>query len=131
MDVLGAPDLAASQRLGLATYAVLWSMADALVSSGTGFVLEGNFHRELAGPRLRALAARGDAAFVHCVAPLPVIKARYAERVRHRGHQDAERLAAWDGDLTVFEPPAGLRVVHVDTTGEVDIEALADRIGRR
>jgi predicted kinase len=128
MEALGAPDKAESQRIGRATYAVLWAMADALASSGTGFVLESNFDRERSAPELRALAARGDATFVHCVAPLAVIQARYAARIRHPGHQDAERLATWDGDLDVFGPPAGVRAIRVDTTGAVDIAALAARI---
>src|SRR5207244_6009855 len=46
MDVLGAPDVAASRRIGRATYAVLWAMADAITSSGLGLVLEANFHRD-------------------------------------------------------------------------------------
>jgi hypothetical protein len=37
----------------------------------------------------------------------------------------------WDGDLNGLEPPAGLRAVPVDTTSEVDSQALADRIRRR
>ena len=131
MDVLGAPDVAASRRIGRATYAVLWTMADAIVSSGTGLVLESNFHRDLSANELRALATRGDATFVHCLAPLDVIKARYAARVRHPGHKDAELLAAWDGDLEVFEPPAGIRALHVDTTSRVDVRALAARIRDR
>ena len=128
MDVLGAPDIESSQRVGRATYAVLWAMADAIVSSGQGLVLESNFHRELSADGLRALAARGDATFVHCVAPVDVIKQRYASRVRHPGHKDAERLASWDGDLSVFEPPAGIRALRVDTTSAVDARALAARI---
>ena len=130
MDALGAPDLAASQRIGAATYAVLWAIADALVSSGTGLVLESNFHRDLAGPRLRALASRGDATFVHCTAPLALIRARYAARVRHPGHKDAERLAEWDGDVTRFEPPHGIRAIRVDTTGAFDAAATAEAIRR-
>ena len=128
MDVLGAPDVAESRRIGRATYAVLWAMADAIVSSGAGLVLESNFHRDRSATDLRALAARGNATFVHCVAPLEVIKQRYASRVRHPGHKDAELLAAWDGDLTVFEPPAGIHVIQVDTTSAVDVRALAARI---
>ncbi len=131
MDVLGAPDIAASRRIGRATYAVLWAMADAIVSSGSGLVLESNFHRELSADALRGLAARGAAIFVHCVAPLDVVKQRYASRVRHPGHKDAELLAAWDGDLTVFEPPAGIRALHVDTTSDVDVRALAKEIRER
>jgi predicted kinase len=131
MDTLGAPDLATSQRLGAATYAVLWAVADALASGGTGFVLESNFDRELAGPRLRELAAHGDTTFVQCVAPVEVIRARYSARVRHPGHKDAERLASWDGDLTIFEAPAGLRALRVDTSGAVDVPALARRIRDR
>ncbi len=128
MDVLGAPDLASSQRIGRATYAVLWAMADAIVESGGGLVLESNFQRDISAAPLRALAARGDAIFVHCVAPLAVIRRRSVERVRHPGHKDAERLASWDGDLTVFEAPAGIRAVRVDTNGSVDVRALAERL---
>jgi predicted kinase len=131
MDVLGAPDVAASRRIGSATYAVLWAMAEAIVSSGTGLVLESNFHRERSAGSLRTLAARGDAIFVHCVAPPEIIKERYRTRVRHPGHKDAELLAAWDRqdlDLTVFEPPAGIRALHVDTTSRVDVRALAKEI---
>jgi len=128
MDVLGAPDVESSRRIGRATYAVLWAMADAIVSSGSGLVLESNFHRDLSADALRALAARGDATFVHCVAPLEIIKERYRTRVRHPGHRDAELLAAWDGDLTAFEPPARVRALDVDTAAAVDVRALADRI---
>ena len=128
MDVLGAPDVESSRRIGRATYAVLWAMAEAIVSSGIGLVLESNFHRDLSAGSLRALAARGDAVFVHCVAPLEVIKERYRSRVRHPGHKDAELLATWDGDLTVFEPPAGIRALPVDTSSDVDVRALAARI---
>ena len=128
MDVLGAPDVESSRRIGRATYAVIWAMADAIVATGRGLVLESNFHRDLSADALRALAARGDATFVHCVAPLAVIKERYRSRVRHPGHKDAELLAAWDEDLTVFEPPAGIRALRVDTTSDVDVRALADRI---
>lgn len=128
MDVLGAPDIAASRRIGEATYAVFWAMADALVSGSTPFVLESNFHRDTSAPHLRALAREGRAIFVHCVAPLEVVTQRYAARVRHPGHKDAERLAAWDGDLSAFEPPAGIRSLRVDLTGAVDVRALADAI---
>ncbi len=131
MDVLGAPDIESSRRIGRATYAVLWAMADAIVSSGSGLVLESNFHRELSADALRALASRGRATFVHCVAPVDVIKERYRSRVRHPGHKDAETLAAWDGDVTVFEPPVGIRALHVDTTSDVDVRALVKEIRER
>jgi len=131
MDVLGAPDVESSRRIGRATYAVLWAMADAIVSSGSGLVLESNFHLDRSAESLRSLARRGDATFVHCVAPLDVIKERYRSRVRHPGHKDAERLAAWDDDLTVFEPPPGIRSLVIETISLVDVRALADRIRER
>jgi len=131
MDVLGAPDVESSRRIGRATYAVLWAMADAIVSSGGGLVLESNFHRDLSAGSVRALAARGDATFFHCVAPLALIKERYRSRVRHPGHRDAELLATWDEDLTVFEPPAGIRALRVDTSGVVDVRAVAQQLDAR
>lgn len=131
MDVLGAPDLESSRRLGRATYAVLWAMAAAIITGDSGVVVESNFHRDVSAEPLRALAARGDATFVHCVAPLEVIRRRYAGRVRHPGHQDAEVLAAWDGDLSVFEPPSGIRSLRVDTGAAVDVRALAQLLRAR
>jgi len=61
MDVLGAPDIESSRRIGRATYAVLWAMAEAIAVSGSGLVLESNFHRDASADALRALASRGDA----------------------------------------------------------------------
>ncbi len=57
-----------------------------------------------------------------------MIKDRHRSGVRHPGHKDAELLAMWDEDLTVFEPPAGVRALHVDITSDVDVRALAKEI---
>ena len=128
MDVLGSPDIDASRRIGRATYAVLYAMAGAIVASGTGVVVESNFDRELSAAPLRALAARGRAVFVHCDVDPDVARERYAARVRHPGHHDAELLARWDLDVARYAPPDGLRAIRVDTSAPVDAGALARRI---
>lgn len=125
MDVLGSPDLPGSRRLGRASYAVLFAMANAIIESGTGVVIESNFYRAQSAAALRALATRGRGVFVHCVAPAAVCRARYASRVRHPGHHDAQLLSDWDDDLAPFEPPEGIATVRVDTTAPVDPRALA------
>ena len=84
MDVLGAPDVASSERIGRATYSVLWLVAEALVSRGMGLVLESNFDRDISAPHLQAIAKHGEATFVLCVAPVEVISARYAARILTR-----------------------------------------------
>jgi len=127
MDILGAPDIEASRRIGRATYAVLFALAGAAVSAGSGVVVESNFHRERSAEALVELAARGRAVFVHCVVPDALRRARYATRARHPGHFDRALLAAWDDDVSIFEPPdrAGIERIDVDTSGPVDVGALA------
>lgn len=128
MDVLGAPDVASSQRIGRAAWAVLWTVAHAIVTGGGGVIVESNFHRERSAASVRELAGRGQAVFVECVAPASLIRARYASRVRHAGHRDHEHLAAWDDDASVFEAPEGLRVLRTDTSAPVDAVRLVARL---
>lgn len=128
MDMLGAPDVASSRRIGQAAWAVLWIVAHAIVTGGGGVVVESNFHRDLAAASLRTLAARGRAIFVHCNASAELIRERYASRVRHPGHRDQQHLAAWDEDLSIFGPPEGIRIIRVDTSAPVDAVVLAREI---
>jgi predicted kinase len=130
MDVLGSPDVETSQRIGRATYGVLYAMANAIVDSGTGVVVESNFDRERSGDALRALAAKGRAVFVQCDVDPRVARDRYAARTRHPGHHDAELLARWDGDVSRHAPPDGIPALRVDTSAPVDARALAREIRR-
>jgi predicted kinase len=91
-DTLGAPDVEASQRLGRATYALIFATADALLAAGTSLVAEANFFRGADEPRFAALPPH-RVVQVHCHAPLDVLVDRYTNRpARHAGHHDSTRV---------------------------------------
>jgi predicted kinase len=110
-DELGPPaDVAASQRLGLAAYRILYDITARIIESGAGLVVESNFRRGQSEPELRTILERADARLVHCSAAAATIQARYAERYargeRHPVHLDAQRADALADDLASgrFEP---------------------------
>lgn len=131
LDTLGADDRAASQRIGGATYAVLYAVAASLLDAGTGLVLESNFRRGISDRELAPLVRRARAVFVHCTVPDAERRRRYAARVRHPGHFDADLLAAWQADTAAFGPPDidGLAAIDVDGTRPA-AETVSEVIGR-
>jgi predicted kinase len=110
-DGLGAPsDVAASQRIGIAAYRILFDVAARILQAGAGVIVESNFRRGQSEPELRRLVELADARLVHCTAEPATLRARYAARFergdRHPVHLDAHRAAALAEDLAIgrFEP---------------------------
>jgi predicted kinase len=126
-DVLGGEGRAWSQRLGVATFELMFSVLDELLANGCSVVAEGNFSRAdkfLALPASRMIE-------VHVTAPPDVLRDRYSTRAaRHAVHYDnevvdevPERAAAGEWD------PLGVgETIVVDTTDPVDVEAIAHRV---
>jgi predicted kinase len=116
-------DLSWSWRLGAASFAVLWTLA-----TGPGdMVIEANFHphSDEALGRLRGLGDR--VVEVHCACPAEVAHARYNGRTRHEVHRAAMPRSAWDK----YDGPVGVgSLITVDTTGPVDVEAVAAEVRR-
>jgi predicted kinase len=125
MDVLGAPDVDASRRLGTASVATLLAVAAA---NGRG-VLESVWHRTYAIPDLRRLP--GPIVEVFCSCGRDVVERRYRARATTRaaGHFDDQRRPdeLWNDEVAV--PVAGgWAVIQVDTNGPVDVPDLAQRV---
>jgi predicted kinase len=123
MDVLPADTVEASETLGRAAFAVLYSVAGSLLDARVGAILEAAFHREQAERELGPLVERADAAIVHISAPGEIISDRYRKRAeagsRHPGHHDRERVGELPEQLErgVYEPPElGIPVLRVDTS---------------
>jgi predicted kinase len=128
-DSLGGEGRAWSQRLGIATFDLMFRVLAELLANGCSAVAEGNFTRRelfLALPPARLVE-------VHVTAPPEVLRERYASRPqRHVVHYDREvvdevpeRAAAGEWN------PLGLgQTIIVDTTQAVDVEALAQRVTR-
>jgi predicted kinase len=126
-DALGTGDVAWSQRLGGATYDLIFAVARALLEAGQPLVAEANFFR---GDHERRFAALPPHRLVqvHCHAPLDTLIARYARRERHPGHLDAQRVeelrarheSGANGPLELEGP-----LIELDTTS-----APADELAR-
>jgi predicted kinase len=126
-DSLGTGERDWSRRLGTASFELMFLFARRVLESGGTCILEANFTQ--AGPLLALPAERVVQFF--CSAPRDVVVSRYASRVRHPGHLDAEIAEELAERLDAGEwQPLGLRgeTIVVDTTTPLDVEALARRV---
>ncbi|HJT95371.1 MAG TPA: AAA family ATPase [Mycobacterium sp.] len=126
-DSLGLGDDAWSQRLGAASFEVLW----ALLRDVPQAVLETSWHPERAREQLKAL---GRPVFeIHCTCPDPILRDRIRNRLRadrHSIHRDAINPAMFDSFSTAHADGivgAG-PVLEVDTTLDPDLEQIANWI---
>lgn len=130
-DTLGVGDLEWSARLGGAAFALLFDFARVLIESGEAAILEANFFR---GTEPEFFALPGHRVVqIHCHAPLDLLVARYANRPRHQGHHDAEKVKELGirfrrGAHEPLDVPGDL--IRVDTSRSVDLDAIAERVRR-
>jgi predicted kinase len=130
-ETLGTPsDVDATQRLGRASFDLLYLVAARLLDAGSGALLEANFFRGRSEDAFRELPPH-RLVQVHCAPPADLVLERYARRPRHRGHLDPDRAAEVaarleEGTHDPLDLPGA--VVRVDTSQEVDAAALADQI---
>ena len=120
----GEIDRAWSQRLGAASFELIWALA----ARAGDMVIEANFHpyseHELA--RLRGLGDR--VVEVHCACPAEVAVARYNSRLRHEVHW---LTTATPATMDKYDRPVGVgSLVMVDTTMPVDVASVAAQVRR-
>jgi predicted kinase len=129
-DSLGTGDLVWSQRLGRAGHVVMYSLAATIPR----VILEAHFQRGIAEPELLALNRR--IVQIYCSCPVDLAAERYRRRIddpeRHDGHlpehQSDEVTGRWmEATPTPLDFPNAL-LVEIDTTGPVDIGAIATSI---
>ncbi len=120
MDSLGASDLATSQRIGSATWELLYRVAGWLLDVGVGSVIEGNFGARAREPLTR-LTSRSRAVQISCRCADSLSQERYARRSvapdRHPGHMDEVRIERGQLATSTFGPlDLGIPTLTVDTT---------------
>ena len=125
-DVLGhaaADELASSRRLGGAAMELLWRLA----GECPAVVLEANFRSQSTYERARVLELTSRPVEVYCRVPPAVAAERYARRGATDDHHPVHVARTISADLLAeFQRPFGLGpVIEVDTSGPVDIEAVA------
>jgi predicted kinase len=133
-ETLGTGDVAWSQRLGHATFALMLRALEAQLQAGRPVVVEANLAPDDARPALQALHDRMPLRplELHCTAPDDLLLERYAARAgsRHPGHLDEQRVADIAAAVAAGRyRPLGLspHLMIVDTTSfdAVDVDALA------
>ena len=127
-DTLGWSDLEWSQRLGGASYALLYHAAEALLRAEHSVIIESNFDPQFDTQRVRDLAARHPflPLQIRCMAEGAVLFERFKQRVasgkRHPGHIDHLNIPVYEP--IVWEGPSerddfldiGGERIDVDTT---------------
>jgi predicted kinase len=129
---LGAEDVAASARLDAAAYALIFGLARTMLASGVELIVEANFFRDQE-PNFASLPEH-RLVQIHCRAPLAVLLERYANRSRHPGHHDAEKIRELPARFeSGVHGPLRLpgELIQLETTEPFDLEALAERIRSR
>jgi predicted kinase len=127
-DVLGGEGREWSQRLGVATFELMFRVLDTLLASGCSVIAEGNFSRS---EPFRALPP-ARVVQVYVTAPPELIQERFRARRRpHPVHYDLQvvdevprRMA--DGEWDPLELEGEL--VELDGSAPVDVAALAATI---
>ena len=135
-DALGTGDSAWSNKLGIATYALLFLAVEQEVVARRSCVLEANFDHNEASAQLAAIQLRQPfrALQIVCTASREELLDRFVSRAgsRHPGHIDDQRLADVEESIDAGRWQAlelDGETIEVDTTNwaTVDLDALVAR----
>ena len=138
-ETLGWSTAAWSQRLGGATYELVYLLIERLLEARCSLLVETPFDPDWANPRFQALHACHpfQPAQVILSARPDLLRQRYARRVdsgeRHPGHVDRLRMGQFDTlELTRRNRPLDLDgpVFHVDTSdfASLDFDSLVGQL---
>ena len=93
-DSLGYCNREWSKKLGIASYRLLYLMAEKLLSSDTSLIVESNFKSKTDTEKLKSLKDKYQCFLfqIHCHVEIPLALARFKHRAesgeRHPGHKD-------------------------------------------
>jgi predicted kinase len=125
-DSLGWSDLEWSQKLGGASYNLLYHTIEALLRAERSLIVESNFDPQFDTQRLRELAERHPflPLQIRCMAEGAVLFERFKQRAtsgqRHPGHLDHLNISVYE---PIVREGAGARNDFLDIGGErIDVE---------
>jgi aminoglycoside phosphotransferase family enzyme/predicted kinase len=116
-----------------AVYERLYQSAQALLAGGEAVIVDATFldarQRDAFIGMAQVLAT--PALILYCTAPLPILEARIADRLRQGGNPSEADATVLARQVEGFIPPEGETVITVQTQGEVDVAALSKQIRRK
>lgn len=124
-DTLGYSDRPWSRQLGLASYELLYYFVEQELAAGRSFIVESNFHAEVAGPRFSSLQSTYGFRTIQifCETEPSVLLERFVRRAasteRHPGHVEQQNIDEFRADLSASkcEPiPIAGDLIRLDTT---------------
>lgn len=121
-DRLGGGDVERSRHLGRAANEVVFGVA----SRAPSVVLDSFWRHEWAPNRLAELPGEIVEVFCHC--PADEARRRYGSRQRHPAHLDSIRVRDPDPWAPHRTRPLRGDCITIDTSGPVDVEALAAEV---
>ncbi|HEX7102038.1 MAG TPA: AAA family ATPase [Nitrolancea sp.] len=140
-DSLNVEGIEWSKKLGVASFELLFDLANRLLTAGTSVIIEGNFDPDQSADRFAVIVRDAGATVVQviCRAEADELMERYKRRdasgKRHSIHTDGDRVSdeSFEAQLRRDSlPPLKVEghVIEIDTTdGEtVDITAIAAEI---
>jgi AAA domain len=117
-DSLGVGDVEWSRRLGGAAMEILLSIIDEVPAA----IVDCNFDPSWAG---RLVDPEVVVVEVFCLVRADIATQRFAERSRHEGHRDEERVREVASWVAAAAPLRVGALLELDTTDELDVPALA------
>lgn len=138
-DTLGSKDRKWSKKLGLASYKILYYLADSLLKAGRPFILESNFKAELETEKFLDLKNKYDffPFQIQCKTNGEILFERFKQRAesgdRHPGHVDHLNYEELKEVLLkgAHDPlEIGGKVIDIDTTDfkSIDYKSLFNEI---
>jgi predicted kinase len=143
-DSLGSSDLAWSQKLGAATWDLLFVLYERLLAGGASFIAESNFSKDPHHDRFSALARRYPFLpfEVHCTASAATLAERFRGRQARGERHHVHHGAGFEADATAemveehlsgrshVPLDLGPHLIQVDTEASepVDLDGIVDKI---
>lgn len=124
-DTLGWSDRDWSQKVGVASYKLLYHVLEAILAAGHSCIIESNFVKKYDEPTFAAMQQRYNAQIIEvlCTCATAVAFARFKQRAesgeRHPGHVDTTHLENVQKGMETWDYPGlGLspHLITVDTT---------------
>lgn len=138
-DTLGIRDRDWSEKLGMASYDLLYYFSDILLSQKIPFIMESNFKPEFANQKFLEMRKKHEfeSFQIHCHAPLEILLERFKKRAasdqRHPGHGDENHHGEFKEKMSKSEHGAlsiGGGILELETTefNVIDVDQVYEAI---